>query len=60
MFFNSEKYYGLYEAFDFSVTRIEMTNEGLYTTAFYTQRFLLYVLSYSLFLIFIYLLILLQ
>ena len=28
MFFNLEKYYGLYKAFDFSVTRIEMTNEG--------------------------------
>ena len=28
MFFNFEKYYGLYEAFDFSVTRIKMTNEG--------------------------------
>ena len=28
MFFNFEKYYGLYKAFDFSVTRIKMTNEG--------------------------------
>ena len=28
MFFNFEKYYGLYELFDFSVTRIKMTNEG--------------------------------
>ena len=31
MFFNFEKYYGLYKAFDFSVTRIKMTNEGKYT-----------------------------
>ena len=30
MFFNFEKYYGLYKAFDFSVTRIKMTNEGKY------------------------------
>ena len=28
MFFNFEKYYGLYRAFDISVTRIKMTNEG--------------------------------
>ena len=28
MFFNFEKYYGLYKAFYFSVTRIKMTNEG--------------------------------
>ena len=28
MFFNFEKYYGLYKEFDFSVTRIKMTNEG--------------------------------
>ena len=28
MFFNFEKYYGLYKAFDFSATRIKMTNEG--------------------------------
>ena len=28
MFFNFEKYYGLYKAFDFSVTSIKMTNEG--------------------------------
>ena len=28
MFFNFEKYYGLYEAFDFSATRIKMTNKG--------------------------------
>ena len=28
MFFNFEKYYSLYKAFDFSVTRIKMTNEG--------------------------------
>ena len=28
MFFNFEKYYGLYKAFDFSVARIKMTNEG--------------------------------
>ena len=27
MFFNFEKYYGLYKAFYFSVTRINMTNE---------------------------------
>ena len=27
MFFNFEKY-GLYKEFDFSVTRIKMTNEG--------------------------------
>ena len=28
MFFNFKKYYGSYKAFDFSVTRIKMTNEG--------------------------------
>ena len=28
MFFNFETYYGLYKAFDFSVTCIKMTNEG--------------------------------
>ena len=28
MFLYFEKYYGLYKAFDFSVTRIKMTNEG--------------------------------
>ena len=28
MFFNFEKYYGLYKAFDFSVTRIKMTSKG--------------------------------
>ena len=28
MFLNFEKYYGLYKAFDFSVTRHKMTNEG--------------------------------
>ena len=28
MFFNFEKYYDLYQAFDFNVTRIKMTNEG--------------------------------
>ena len=28
MFFNFEKYYGLYKALDFSVTRIKMANEG--------------------------------
>ena len=28
MFLNFEKYYGLYKAFAFSVTRIKMKNEG--------------------------------
>ena len=28
MFFNFEKYIGLYKAFDFSVTLIKMANEG--------------------------------
>ena len=28
MFFNFEKYYDLYKAFEFRVTRIKMTNEG--------------------------------
>ena len=28
MFFNFEKNYGLYKAFDFSATGIKMTNEG--------------------------------
>ena len=28
MCFNLKKNYGLYKAFDFSVTRIKMTNEG--------------------------------